>query len=189
MRQDVEQLKVGPERDPPRCGSARRAKREIALDMADLADRGQQLERKPRRLLEEQLVSGANRPLASPGETGQFIDLDAPLDHGLLNVDMATRLQRLTRKLEMGIERRDDVHHIGALGLQQLAERAVPSSLGSKPRDGRASSFRGIGDRDQLRCGSGRGDRAGVMLSHFPPSHQRHPQGTTRGRDRGYLTG
>ncbi len=185
MRQDVEQLEVGPERRPAAGAPAHRAKREIALHVRQPAERGQQGDRHPRGRLEQELVAGAHLESARRRQLQQRGRIPQALGERLLHVDVRTRLQRLRGQHPVGGRWGAHVHDVHAPPCQHLAQRAERRDVGRQLEQGLPGRLGGVGHRHQPGPPPGALDGPGVVHRHLAGAHETHPQGGRGCRGRG----
>lgn len=185
VRQDVEELEIGRERHAAVRAAAHGAEGEIALDVYQLAERGQQRHQLAGGGLIEQLVTGAEEHALRPGERNDALGGFGRLDERLLDVDVTPRLDRLRSERFVRTRRRRDVDDVYRLRGEHLAECRVGSGARRELQHRFARCRGGIHDRGDAGAIGEPGHRARVMLPHLAGADDGDADGAGGARRRG----
>ncbi len=132
MRQDVEQLKVGTERNAPARAAAHGTEGKVTLHVRQPAERRHKPESDTCWRLEEELMTGAYLEPARRGQVEDLGRLPGALRERLLDVDTRARLEGLAREGAVCHRRRTDVHDVHRRSRQHLAQRIEPGRAGDE---------------------------------------------------------
>ena len=176
VRQHVEELEVRAQRLGSPCAGPHRPEREVALDVVQGPEAREQLERAPRRRLEQQLVAGAHAQALLRGQREDPLGRFGGLGEGLLDVDVAAGLEGLARQRLVRRGRRADVHHVDLLRGQQRVERVVGRDAGAALEERLARLRVGLRERDDAGADLRTADRARVVPRHLAGTGDRHAE-------------
>src|SRR5437867_5144547 len=109
MRKDIEQLEIITQRCTTGRVVPQRAEREIALDVSQVPESGQQLEGSARRWLVQKLVAGTNLETLAVRELRQMDGGSPCFDKWLLDVDVEAGLECLSCQRFVRVGRRTHV--------------------------------------------------------------------------------
>ena len=149
----------------------------VAFDVDNPADRRQVLRQYPGGRFVEQLVAGTDTEAFCARLIQDLLRVLDRLGERLLNINMASGLERYTRKRGMGGRRSDDMDDVEFFRGEELFRGLETADARHNVAHGGLSRIGRVGNRDQLHAGTSQ-DGAGVVLRMAAGADERDPQGT-----------